>query len=234
MKKTKIDWCDCTLNPVVGCKNGCEYCYARKINDRFHFVKDWSKPEYFKDKLEQIYHTKDRSIFMDSMSDISWWTNSQIIDVFHAISRNDQNDYIFLTKGIETERLHGIFYQLYAYRLIEGNTCIFVGLTVDKNSKTELLKIHDYDFLSIEPILEPIRLPQEIKGVKLIIIGAETGNREGKVVPKKEWIENIVTYCDKNNIKVFMKSSLKELMGAEFRQDELIWKLKKQSNGENK
>ena len=21
MKKTKIDWCDCTINPVVGCKN---------------------------------------------------------------------------------------------------------------------------------------------------------------------------------------------------------------------
>lgn len=25
MKKTKIDWCDCTVNPVIGCKNGCAY-----------------------------------------------------------------------------------------------------------------------------------------------------------------------------------------------------------------
>ena len=30
MKKTKIDWCDCTINPVVGCKNGCKYCYAAR------------------------------------------------------------------------------------------------------------------------------------------------------------------------------------------------------------
>lgn len=35
MKKTKIDWCDATWNPVTGCLHGCEYCYARKIAERF-------------------------------------------------------------------------------------------------------------------------------------------------------------------------------------------------------
>lgn len=32
MKKTKIEWCDCTINPVVGCKNGCPYpdCRGRE------------------------------------------------------------------------------------------------------------------------------------------------------------------------------------------------------------
>lgn len=35
MNKTKIEWCDCTWNPVVGCKHGCEYCYARRIAERF-------------------------------------------------------------------------------------------------------------------------------------------------------------------------------------------------------
>ena len=34
-KKTKIDWCDSTWNPVTGCLHGCEYCYARKIAKRF-------------------------------------------------------------------------------------------------------------------------------------------------------------------------------------------------------
>jgi len=33
--KTKIDWCDSTWNPVTGCLHGCEYCYARKIAQRF-------------------------------------------------------------------------------------------------------------------------------------------------------------------------------------------------------
>ena len=35
MKKTKIEWCDSTWNPVTGCLHGCEYCYARKIANRF-------------------------------------------------------------------------------------------------------------------------------------------------------------------------------------------------------
>lgn len=33
--KTKIDWADATWNPVTGCLHGCEYCYARKIAERF-------------------------------------------------------------------------------------------------------------------------------------------------------------------------------------------------------
>lgn len=35
MKKTKIDWADSTWNPVTGCLHGCDYCYARKIANRF-------------------------------------------------------------------------------------------------------------------------------------------------------------------------------------------------------
>ncbi len=33
--KTKIDWCDYVWNPVWGCLNNCEYCYAKKIAKRF-------------------------------------------------------------------------------------------------------------------------------------------------------------------------------------------------------
>jgi DNA repair photolyase len=30
MNKTKIEWCDATINPVVGCLHNCPYCYARR------------------------------------------------------------------------------------------------------------------------------------------------------------------------------------------------------------
>ena len=35
MNKSKIDWCDFSWNPVTGCRNKCEYCYARKQALRF-------------------------------------------------------------------------------------------------------------------------------------------------------------------------------------------------------
>lgn len=35
MNKTKIEWCDSTWNPVTGCLHSCEYCYARRIANRF-------------------------------------------------------------------------------------------------------------------------------------------------------------------------------------------------------
>ena len=35
MEKTKIEWCDSSWNPVTGCGHGCEYCYARRIANRY-------------------------------------------------------------------------------------------------------------------------------------------------------------------------------------------------------
>ncbi|MEA4922187.1 MAG: DUF5131 family protein [Eubacteriaceae bacterium] len=35
MNRTKIEWADRTWNPVTGCRNGCPYCYARRIARRF-------------------------------------------------------------------------------------------------------------------------------------------------------------------------------------------------------
>ncbi|WP_434510132.1 DUF5131 family protein [Desulfitobacterium sp. AusDCA] len=53
-----------------------------------------------------------------------------------------------------------------------------------------------------------------------VIIGAETGRRKGKISPKKEWVHDIVRQCrDDAGIPVFMKDSLRELMGKEFVQE---------------
>lgn len=43
--KTKIEWAEATWNPVTGCLHGCEYCYARRIAERFngHFGPGWNE-----------------------------------------------------------------------------------------------------------------------------------------------------------------------------------------------
>ena len=55
--------------------------------------------------------------------------------------------------------------------------------------------------------------------VNWIILGAESGNRKGKVTPRREWIDSIVQICDERKIPVFMKESLRGLMGDDFRQE---------------
>lgn len=46
MNKTKIEWCDSTWNPVTGCAHGCEYCYARRIAERFKGYDTITIPAY--------------------------------------------------------------------------------------------------------------------------------------------------------------------------------------------
>ena len=96
-------------------------------------------------------------------------------------------------------------------------------------------------FLSIEPIscditeIEDERNPGEkllekficgedkpfpIDGIfNWVIVGAETGNRKGKIVPQKAWIDKLATLCDRAGVPIFMKESLRDLMGCDFRQE---------------
>ena len=67
----------------------------------------------------------------------------------------------------------------------------------------------------------PADLSRDIEnGLKWIILGAETGNRKGKIVPELSWIRAIVRQADSAGIPVFMKDSLKNIVPKEeFRTD---------------
>lgn len=220
MKITKIDWCDSTLNPVVGCKNHCRYCYARKINDRFNFIKSWEEPQFFPERLKQLNSKTPKTIFMDSMSDIDYWEKDWVIKTFEAIEQNKRHKYIFLTKYLRKDKNNSGVQILFSLRNMLNYKNIFIGKTI--TNKNQYCYEEKWDFLSIEPLLEPIDFTPN-KFLDLVIIGAETGNSPSKIVPKKEWIDNIVKTCNEYGVKVFMKSSLKEIMGKDFRQDTLIW-----------
>lgn len=226
MKKTKIDWCDCTVNPVVGCKNGCTYCYARKLNDRFHFIDDWREPQFFPERLKQFKVKKPQSVFINSMSDIAYWEIKWAREVMSAIRENRQHTYIFLTKGDRT--YPSGFHEIWSLRkLYDLKKMVYIGKTVTRQRELEIFA--QYDFLSIEPVLEPIDISvlKHNLYTKAVIIGAETGKRQNKVVPKKEWIEKITEECDKASVAVFMKESLRTIMGDDFRQDRLPWEVEK-------
>lgn len=150
MKKTKIDWCDCTVNPVIGCKNGCAYCYAEKINKRFGFIPNWKEPQFFPERLKQLDSKTPKSIFMDSMSDVGLWSLAQIHRVAYSIKSNPQHNYLFLTKRPD------LFIEK-CKRIVEdaNNGNIWVG--VSANTRKDLVRLlslprYAHRFISIEPI----------------------------------------------------------------------------------
>lgn len=217
MKKTKIEWCDSTVNPVFGCTYGCEYCYARNLNKRFQWIDDWKLPQFFPEKLKVLNTKKPYNIFMNSMSDIADWKKEWIEQVFKTIHENTQHNYLFLTKR-----------PLIAGRFIHTewltNENVWFGATYTGENGKPLTELLEYGcdsnlYLSIEPLLEyPTMLSgarecRDFDRLKWIIIGAETGNRKDKVIPKKEWIDEIVKVAKENDIPVFMKDSLIPIVG---------------------
>ena len=240
---TKIDWCDATWNPVTGCLHGCEYCYARRIAERFGggmmpiFVQypiltepdknhdgvicpypfDFT-PTFHRYKLDEPQKwKKPRTIFVCSMADLfgDWVPDEWIKDVFEACAKAPQHRYLFLTKNpkryvtlyMEDILPVGAGYW-YGTTVTEPEQPFFGGRTPDDNPHT---------FVSIEPILKPFG---EIKAFpEWVIIGAETGNRKGKIAPKKAWIDEIAQQAQERRVPVFMKESLRGLMGNDFRQE---------------
>lgn len=235
MNKTKIDWCDSTWNPVTGCLHGCEYCYARGIADRFEgtdseiFNEEYRlyakheldkplmlsgrkapypygfAPTFHRYRLNDYISKKGRNIFVCSMADLfgEWVPDNWIKEVFAACEKAPQHNYLFLTKNPGR-------YEKILNKYMPGN--MWFGWTQTGPSEGINFVTHHSvkTFISIEPLLRPFERLY-ISGIEWAIIGAETGRRKAKVVPKREWIEQIVDDCRKSDIPVFMKSSLAEI-----------------------
>lgn len=285
MEKTKIDWADSTWNPVTGCLHGCEYCYARRIAERFGGASEthnnecchecqWETegtgeiheldepiydydhgrkapypfdfdPTFHRYKLDEPKSwTKPRTIFVCSMADLfgDWVPDAWIQEVFEACKAAPQHRYLFLSKN------PGRYCHLDRAGIMPKGDNFWFGATFDHSNwpghdgpheitgrpTTFALRgkmVHDAGdfyyphypeknrFISFEPLLYDIGAHIGSTGAQWHIIGAETGNRKGKVVTQREWVDHIVEYSDRNHIPVFMKESLRELMGDDFRQE---------------
>lgn len=255
-KKTKIDWCDATWNPVTGCLHGCEYCYARRIAERFGskqmpifadypvlhepvrctdtyaYMHDIGistgkiqpypfdfLPTFHRYKLDEPQRwKKPRNIFVCSMADLfgDWVPDEWIAEVFKACEAAPQHRYLFLTKNPKRYmelKLNGKLPKQHWY-----------GTSVTRKDDRDFFASGYNTFVSIEPILESFSDEKHAAYRQMVqpwvILGAETGNRKNKIVPKKEWITELVDYYSKfGYTKFFMKDSLREIMGDDFRQE---------------
>ena len=247
--KNKIGWCDMTWNPVWGCLNNCEYCYARGMAKRFgrdmaeyecwyrwykmeiagsyrkrtfinmtEEIRNF-KPIFLHSQFDKKFPKKQQRIFVGSMSEIYYWKDSWIEDVIYKINEYPQHTFQFLTKHME----------VYAKWVWPKNCILGVTITKQKDFDKQRGSYYFFDgnnktFFSFEPLLEQINIENfdtrylKNHNVDWVIIGAETGNRKDKIIPKKEWIEDIVNYCKKENIPIYIKDSLKEIYPVEIKE----------------
>ena len=176
-------------------------------------------PTFHRYKLDEPLHwKKPRTIFVCSMADLfgEWVPECWIFDVLDACLRAPQHRYLFLTKNPQR------YIELAKKGLLPGGDGFWYGSTMPNPLTPYFYSDRVNTFGSIEPIQGDFGAWNVSKSTELpkwIIVGAETGNRRGKTIPKRRWIEGIVTNAENHGIPVFMKESLRSLMGADFRQE---------------
>lgn len=169
-----------------------------------------------------------RNIFVCSMADLfgAWVPDEWIEEVFNVCRKAPQHRYLFLTKAPER------FKELVENGVKFPDNC-WLGTSVTRSKDAEgnggmLDKLTDTWnvpgvrwFASIEPMLEKLSF-QAIENLAVldwVIIGAETGIRKNKVIPEKSWIDRIARRLRYYHVPFFMKESVRDLMGADFRQE---------------
>ncbi len=159
-----------------------------------------------------------RTIFVCSMADLfgKWVPDEWIEAVINACIAAPQHRYLFLTKN-PARYMH-----LIANGIIPENQPNFWFGSTATIPEMEFFWCDEVNtFVSIEPILAPFEdLTDEgidpASKTNWIIVGAETGNRKNKVIPQKSWIDEIVSAAKKAGTPVFMKESLRQIMGDDF------------------
>lgn len=205
----------------------------------------WSfNPTMHRYLLDQPFKwSKPRTIFVCSMADLfgEWVPDEWIKAVFDACEKAPWHRYIFLTKNPSRLTLmaaakeveEGAKYSPETMEKIKGHTPLpkhdnwWFGSTLDNKDARRFQWWGYHSFISIEPLTEYMDVGLGSFGSdKWVIIGAETGNRKKRVIPKREWVDNIVEAASITQMKVFMKESLRDLMGSDFRQ-EFPWEVKR-------
>ena len=154
-------------------------------------------------QFEKKFPQKTQKIFVGSMSEIADWENEWIEKVLEKVKLYPQHIFQFLTRYPEG----------YGRYIFPKNCWLGVTITREEDKKRGIPYLFvtscNITFVSVEPLLGHTD-PRAFSNANIdwVILGDETGNRKGKIIPKKEWIEDIVYYCKANNIPIYLKDSV--------------------------
>lgn len=170
MGVTKIEWCDFTFNPWIGCtkvSDACDHCYAETLAKRYGWAK-WGAGEPRKRTSEANWRkplawdrqaSKDgvrRRVFCASLADVfdAEVTDAWRLDLMQLIHATPSLDWLLLTKRPQVAK------KFFLSQAMPSN--IWLGTTVEDQKMADLripilLSIPaKVRFLSCEPLLGPI------------------------------------------------------------------------------
>jgi len=240
---SKIEWTDITRNPVKGkCPTACPYCYAREIYDK----NKWDPTIRFRPEVLDDIPKKPCRVFVGSTIELFLFPK-WLPEIFERCRQHPEHTFIFLTKhprelprwspfpdncevGVtvtDREAAHQAFFYVPLIR-----------------AKTK--------FLSLEPLLDDVAqylyFPSLVDSVDGIFLGGMTGSkgkliklqeerypqlrlekldavgRKWTLLPRLEWVKEIIVTADIAGTRVFIKGNLyKLMMEAPAENHDLYW-----------
>ena len=221
---SKIEWCDHTFNPWIGCQNvspGCDHCYAEAMMDqRYKKVawgphgerkrtseENWKKPIRWNAqardfKKENGYRPR---VFCASLADIfdnkveTLWRN----DLFELIRKCRRLDWLLLTKRPEN------IIKMLPADWGDGYSNLWLGISAEDQLRFDLRWKHlkkisaVVRFISYEPALGPLRLPSNQPSPDWLISGGESGAGARPLKPR--WVRDVIADCRRLGVAPFHK-----------------------------
>jgi protein gp37 len=213
-KQTAIAWCDSTFNPWWGCTKvspACDHCYAEAFakrvgqkvwgagaGRRYFGDKHWREPLAWNDKA-----TGPHRVFCASMADVF---DNEVAQhhrerLWTLIRETPRLTWLLLTKriGNAPSMLPDDFGP-------DTYPHVWIGMTVVTQEEVhrdigKLLAVPArVRWLSIEPQLEEIRIPD---GVQWVVTGGESGSKARPY--NVDWARSIIRQCREQGVTPFVK-----------------------------